>query len=87
MSFRLLELSPRESTRRSTLRISIQGPWNSPPFNYGETQFFRSWLIYDPELDVPRRMNRHMILGMLVVLGISASFWAGLGLAIAQVWK
>jgi hypothetical protein len=75
------------STRCINLRIPAQNRWTSLPFNYHEAEFFRSWLVYDLELDAPRRMNRDVILGMGLVLLVSASFWTGVGLAIAQVWK
>jgi len=86
MSSKSSQLSPL-STRCSNLRISIRGPWSSPSLNCRDVEFFRSWLIYDPELDEPRRMNREVMLGMALVFGISASFWAGVGLAIAHVWN
>jgi hypothetical protein len=86
MSYRLLQLPP-VSTRGVNLRTSVPRPWSALLFNYQAADFRRSWLIYDPELDAPRRMNRDVILGMGLVLLISASFWTGIGLAIAQVWK
>jgi hypothetical protein len=88
VSYKLSQLSPL-STRGANRRISIQGPWSSLPVNYHyhEAEFFRSWAIYDPQLDAPRRINRDVILGIVIALGISASFWAGVGLAIAQLWK
>jgi hypothetical protein len=87
MSYKSSQLFPL-STRGANFRISIQRPWSSPAFDYGQAELLRSsWLIYDPELDAPRRMNRDVMLGMALALVISASFWAGVGLAIAQVWK
>ena len=86
MSYKSSQLSPL-STRGANFRISIQGPWTSPSLDSKEVEFFRSWLIYDPELDEPHRNKRDVVLGMALVFCISASFWAGLGLAIAHVWK
>jgi len=86
MSYEISQLSPL-STRRANLGVSIQGPWNSPSHNHRNVEFFRCWLIYDQELDPPRCVNRDVMLGMALVFAISASFWAGVGLAIAQVWK
>jgi hypothetical protein len=68
------------------LKVSVRWPADSP-LRYSGAEFFRSWLIYDPELDEHRRINRHVILGMALVIGVSASFWAGVGFAIAQIWK
>jgi len=86
MSYKSSQLSPL-STRGANLRISIQGPWSSLPLSYTEAEFFGSSAIYDRQLDAPRPINRYVILGMVLVLGISASFWAGVGLAIAQLWN
>ena len=86
MSYKVLQL-PQVSTRGINLKISTESPGSSLPFNYHEAKFSRSWLIYDPELDVFRLINRDVVLGMGLALVISASFWTGIGLAIAQVWK
>ena len=86
MSYKSSQLSPL-STRGTNLRVSIQGPWSSLPLSYHQAEFFRSWAVYDPQLDAPRPINRKVILGMILVLGISASFWAGVGIAVAQLWK
>jgi hypothetical protein len=86
MSYKSSQLSPL-STGDANFRISIQGPWTSPPPDDKEVEFFRSRLIYDPELDEPHRTKRGLVLGMALVFCISGSFWAGVGLAIAHVWK
>ena len=92
MSYKSLQLFP-QSTRDTNFRISIHFPSSSP--DYGEVEFLRSswlicdsaWLICDPELDAPRRSLWGLILGMTIALGVSASFWGGVGLAIAHLWK
>lgn len=86
MNYKASQLSPG-STHGENLRISVQNRWSMPFGNPWEATFFRSWLIYDPELDPQRRKNRDVVLGMALVLVISASFWIGVGLAIARVWK
>ncbi len=87
MSYKSSQLFPL-STRDTNFRISIQFPSSSPPPDYREVEFLRSaWLIHDPELDAPRRRNWGRILGVAIALGVSASFWAGVGLAIAHLWK
>jgi hypothetical protein len=86
MSYKSPQLSPL-STRGANLRSSISGRWSVPRVDYHEVRSVRSWLIYDPELDTPRGVNQDVMLGMALVIGVSASFWAGLGLVIAHVWK
>jgi hypothetical protein len=53
-------------------------------------KFLRSWLVYDSDIQSslaagPNNHNR--FLGLALLVGISASFWAGIGLMIARVWK
>lgn len=87
MSYKSLQLSPL-STRTSTFRICIEGPGRlSTVLGPQEAEFFRSWLIYDPELDTHRCLTRDVMLGMALVFAISLSFWAGVGFAVAQLWR
>jgi hypothetical protein len=53
-------------------------------------QFWRSWLELDSEIEQtakPSRVNWNAVLGVAVTLGISAAFWTGVGVAVAQIWK
>lgn len=85
MSYKSSQLFP-QSTRDTNFRISIHFPSSSS--DYREAEFLRSaWLIDDPELNAPRRRNWGLILGVAIALGVSVSFWAGVGLAIAHLWK
>ena len=85
MSYNLLQLSPL-STRVANLRMWFAKP-ESPTLVDLEPEIFRSWLIYDPELDTLRRLNRDVLLGMALVLGVSASFWVGVGFVVAQLFR
>lgn len=85
MSYKSSQLFPL-GTRDTNFRISIHFPSSSP--DYGEAEFLRAVLpICDPDLDAPRSSNWGRILGMAIALGVSGSFWAGVGLAIAHLWK
>lgn len=86
MSYKSSQLFPL-STHATNLRICTQSVASWPNLDNRKGEFLRSWLIYDPELDVARRMDRYVMLGMALVVTLSASFWAGLGLAIVRVWK
>jgi hypothetical protein len=70
------------------MRIAIQGRWNDP-LDLSNATFLRSWVVYDSrEDDEPAfRLNWNVALGMLLVTGISAGFWTGVGLLVSQVWK
>ena len=88
MSYRVSQLSPLTSTEGTHMRIAIQGRWNDP-LDLSNATFLRSWVVYDSrEDDEPAfRLNWNVALGMLLVTGISAGFWTGVGLLVAQVWK
>ena len=88
MSYKVLQISPLTSTEGTHMRMAIQGHW-SDPLDLSNATFLRSWIVYDSrEDDEPRfRLNWNVALGMLLVTGLSASFWAGVGLLVAQVWK
>jgi hypothetical protein len=89
MSYKLLQLSPL-STDGPRVKISIRSPWSAPPANFNDVSFLRSWLIYDSGLDelgVPGSVNWNGLLGLALAAVVSAGFWAGVGLAVAEVWK
>jgi hypothetical protein len=88
MSYRVSQLSPLTSTEGTHMRIAIQGHLNDA-LNFSNATFLRSWVVYDSrEDDEPAfRLNWNVALGMVLVTGISAGFWTGVGLLVAQVWK
>jgi hypothetical protein len=89
MSYKLLQLSPLTSTEGTHWRIAIQGHWNDP-LDLTNATFLRSWMVYESLLDDGEsrvHINWNVALGMLMVVGISAGFWTGVGLLVAQVWK
>ena len=79
MNYRL-QLSPI-STQDSTATES----WDVPPSNWEDMRFFRSWLVYGSggEPDRVRGINWNAMLGLALVLIVSAAFWAGLGFLLA----
>jgi hypothetical protein len=88
MSHKVSQLSPLTSAEGTHMRMAIQGHWNDP-LDLSNAMFLRSWLVYDSgEGDEPAfRLNWNVALGMLLVTGMSAGFWTGVGLLVAQVWK
>ena len=89
MSYRLSQLSP-QSTHGTSVRIAVQGPWSTPPESLRDMQFWRSWLELDSEVDkakTPTHIRWNAVLGLVVVVGISASFWTGVGLLVAHIWR
>jgi hypothetical protein len=80
------QLNPLSGTCEKPMRLPIRGSWGSAPADSGDMKFLRSWLVYDS--DIPAGQSNHnRFLGLVLLVGISASFWAGIGLMIARVWK
>jgi hypothetical protein len=88
VSYRWTELSPQTSTNGLNLRMVVHGPWSASPEKFRDMQFLRSWLEFDSELDDTRpraRVNWNAVLGLMVVVGVSAGFWTGVGFLIANL--
>jgi hypothetical protein len=81
MRYRFSSLNPDDAQ----LRISIQGLLSGLPDDPQEVHFLRTWLTYDSGSEEGK--GGHAILGLVLVFGVSASFWSGVGLAVAQVLK
>ncbi len=88
MNYRL-QLSPISGTRESQLHLQPQC-WDVPLPNSEDTNVFRSWLVYDSDLEPTRiegRVNWNTLLGLALAVVVSVSFWLGLGTMMARIWK
>jgi len=84
------QLNPLSGTCDKPMRLPIRGSWGSAPADSGDMKFLRSWLVYDSDIQsslAAGQNNHNRFLGLALLVGISASFWAGIGLMIARVWK
>jgi hypothetical protein len=89
MSYKSAKLSP-PSTQTSKFKFAIRGPWSMPPAGVQDVQFLRSWLEYDSGIareGSSGRINWSAVCGLFVIALVSASFWAGVGLAVARALK
>ena len=90
MNYRL-QFSPISSTGESHVSRPLREGLGVPSSNWENPKFYRSWLVYDSDLLPTRRIrgriNWNLVLGLVLALGISASFWAGVGLMMARIWK
>lgn len=89
MSYRVMQLSPL-STRSTQVKILIEGPWSAPFVDSADARFLRSWMVYDSGAGDGRDasaegFNWNALLGLVVVVGISASFWAGVGITLSHL--
>jgi len=83
---RVFRLSPLASTRGTSVERASQSPSSTAPDSSAGIQFLRSWFEYDAKLDEPAprsRINWNAVLGIVLVGGISATFWAGVGWMVA----
>jgi hypothetical protein len=72
------------------MRVVVMQPGSASAQDFANFQLWRSWLEFDSELDDkwPRsRVNWYAVLGFAVTLGVSAAFWTGVGVLVAQIWK
>jgi len=90
MSYRLTQLSPRISTRGINVKITVPSPWSEPQGSSSEAEFLRSWLEYDSDLDLDdadRGFSWGTVSGLALAVGVSASFWVGLGWMVSRIWR
>jgi len=89
MNYRM-QLSPISGIRPPGANVYQSESPEIPPANLDDAKFVRSWLVYDSDLDLdcpPGHVNWSMVVGLVVVAVVSASFWLGAGVMIARLWK
>lgn len=86
MSYRFTQLSPRTSTRGLTMRMALRGPW-SDTSSSPDAKFLQSWLEQDSDAyeERPGHTNWGMFAGIVLAIGVSAGFWAGVGWVISRI--
>jgi hypothetical protein len=85
-----LQHFPISGTRESREHLPSGKPWANQPANPEGAKFFRSWLVYDFDMETTvthRRVDWNVILGLGLATALSASFWATLGLMMARLWN
>jgi hypothetical protein len=88
MNYRL-QLSPISGSHESLVDLPAR-EWPEGSTKKEDAEFFRSWLVYDFDLDSARtkgRVSWNMFLGLALAVLVSVTFWVGLGLMIASRWK
>ena len=79
-----LQPSPTSGTRESRVET-----WR-PPAKASDAKFFHLRLVYHSDLEAIRshnRINWSMMLGLALAIGVSACFWAAVGLMIVHIWR
>jgi len=78
-----LQLSPISGTPHSNPRLRFNGRWGAPLARWEDVKFFRSWLVYDSDLEAMRtqgRFNWNIIAGLVLMAVVSAAGWWGISL-------
>jgi hypothetical protein len=87
MSYRIWRPSPRTSTGMK-MRMALRGPWSPALGDSPDEQFLRSWLESDSDTvheEVGGRINWGVVSGLALALGVSATFWAGVGWVLSRI--
>lgn len=86
--YKVSQLSP--NANRSAMRVVVTRPGGASTPDFANFHLWRSWFELDSESDDNRShsaINWNALLGLAVTLGISAAFWSGVGVAVAQILK
>ena len=87
MSYRVLQLSPRSSTRTTRRRIAVQESWSVRSEPSLDTGF---WFECDRDFDQGNTYDRtklSVLSGLALSVAFSASFWAGVAWIVARTWR
>jgi hypothetical protein len=88
MSGKVLQLSPRASTRFIRNRTAVPDSRSAHSVSSLDMGFLPSWFESDSESDqVSRRTNWGAISGLALSVVISGSVWAGVVWMVARFWK
>lgn len=77
-----MQLSPISGARESHIPL--------PLTSLQDTRFFRSWLVYDSDLDTTRsrrRLNWNMVAGFALMVAISVGGWFGIASLLRYLLK
>lgn len=84
------QLFPLSSTRESTHRLTSHNSSSESPASSKSERFLRSPFVNNSAtLDrfVSIRPSRNKAIGMALAFGVGVSFWAGIAVMVALVWR
>ena len=89
MSYKVLQLSPRASTRNTRRSSGVQDPWCTSSSTTLDTGFLRSLLEGESDFDEGSQWRRKWgaIYGMALSVAVSGAFWAGVAWMASRVWR
>jgi len=80
-----LQLSPKFSPPESSSRRRLAEPRGGSLVRWEDATFFRSWLVYDSDLEATRtrgRFNWNMVAGLVLMVVVGAGGWFCVGLLV-----
>jgi hypothetical protein len=89
MDYRL-QLSPISGTRETGPVVHLSKPSNTLPASPEDAKFFRSWLVYDSDVEAGGKqgsINWNTTLGIALAVAVSVGCWIGAGLVIARLLR
>jgi hypothetical protein len=89
MSYEASQLSPHMGTRSSHREVFVHPPSYGPAETSWDAKFWRSLFqrSQEPSRANPGFMNWGTVFGLTITVLIGASFWTGIGLLVARLWK
>jgi hypothetical protein len=90
MNYRL-QFSPifgtQQPEQQPALDLPLRKRWESPAAKWENAEVFRSWLVYDSDLEAERskgHFNWNAVLGLALATAVSVTFWVGVVLMVAN---
>ena len=81
---------PLSSTREVSGGLLARSLWSKTSANLENVRFVRSLTVQESDFSCDAssdRSRRSIALGLALALCVSASFWTGIALMVARVWK
>jgi len=86
LSYKVLQLSPKQAPTLSRLETAIQDSWNASVTSSREIGIPPSWLADESDFDGDQK-SHDAISGLALSIAFSASIWSGIALMVARVLR
>jgi hypothetical protein len=93
MMNRRLQFSPIFGTQQPqqdpAANLPLRERWEGPAAKWENAEVFRSWLVYDSDLEAEHssskgHFNWNAVLGLALAVAVSVTFWVGVVLMVAN---
>lgn len=85
-----MQLSPMSTGTKIQSDLTFAGRWGRPLADWEDVKFFRSWLVYDSDVESNRsqgRFNWNMLAGFTAMVMISVGGWSGIAFLVRHFLK